>query len=578
MCPPPHIQISGHDPSGLLSVHLGLCLCLTPGFNIFRVLFLGEICIEYVYDKENISPYSHNMSSTTIFPRRILATRGNVTARWFGSDITLILTNGHNSTAEVVLDYGRAEGGRPVFKLTASSATNSNVSFRSIYSETLREVDCNNGDGPFLLFSNAMDTYRVVNYTVPVVASTQFVSAKFTQRSQRYQKLQLRTPNSTITFTEIGFKPIRPEQIPNCKFRCSNPLLNKIWEHGVRTVDMCTVRAGETDPAWDVTEEGTVVHGQHWSPCRQGTRWADKIVRFKVRIDEGGASWGVHMVVNGLIFCLDVHQMTLTAYEGLSHQSSVFPSIIKGVWTIDEDLVVTNWVTIETVARGDSVSVSIGSREVSVVQNLDIHPILGGSKANTGSIAFGGPEGWIATYRDLTVTDLKGRILYANSLLPIDRGRTFADFQVGTNAIAAMIDGAKRDRATFGGDLHISGRSVAYSTTNFEAVRGSIKLLTSHQTKDGYLGNLCPIQAPIHTDDTEPPTYAFYSITYALLLVVAIKNYWLHTGDNSVVEDVWTALKRLLKFVEQFLNGDGLVAAPPPMSRKCIFDLGILPC
>lgn len=37
----------------------------------------------------------------------------------------------------------------------------------------------------------------------------------------------------------------------------------------------------------------------------------------------------------------------------------------------------------------------------------------------------------------------------------------------------------------------------------------------------------------------EPSTYAFYSLTYAMLLVVAIKDFWLHSGDEGVVEEVW---------------------------------------
>lgn len=65
---------------------------------------------------------------------------------------------------------------------------------------------------------------------------------------------------------------------------------------------MCTVSANETEPAWDVTAEGMRVYGQHWAPCRRGTRWTDFVARFDVKIEEGGASWGIHMVVNGLYF------------------------------------------------------------------------------------------------------------------------------------------------------------------------------------------------------------------------------------------------------------------------------------
>lgn len=344
------------------------------------------------------------------------------------------------------------------------------------------------------------------------------------------------------------------------------PLLNKIWNQGVRTLEMCTVAANETRPAWDITSTGTRVYGQHWAPCRQGTRWTDIVARFEVRIEEGGASWGIHMVANGLIFCLDREERVLEAFEGLSNEGSVFPSTPRGKWSIGEEMDFNCWLKVEVSAIKDVVSVVINDELVGVTRNLDLHPLLGGAGNNSGSIAFGGPEAWVSMYRDLVVTSIAGKELYRNSFGLEDTARTFEDFAVGTNTLACTIDGAKRDRSAFGGDLHISGRSIAYSTANFEAIRGTIKLLTSHQTKDGYLGNLCPIQAPVHTGEEEPPTYAFYSLTYALLQVAAIKDYWLNSGDLETIAEVWPALVRLKAYVETMVDEQGMVSAPPPLS------------
>jgi alpha-L-rhamnosidase len=333
-------------------------------------------------------------------------------------------------------------------------------------------------------------------------------------------------------------------------------------------VDMCTVEAEETAPAWEVTENGTRIRGQHWAPCRRGTRWGDKAVSFEVQIERGGASWGVHMVANGLIFCLDINKRTLGAFQGLSETNGVFPSIPRGQWELGSDFHFGEWISVKTIAKGSSVSVHLNCIEVASLSGLDIHPILGGSRNNTGSVAFGGPEEYKAVYRSLRVTDLEGNTLYQNNLQLQDQARTFGDFAVGTNSLACTIDGAKRDRALFGGDLFVMGRSIYYSTANLKAVLGSIKLLTSHQTEDGYLGNLCPIQARTHEELIEPPTYAFYSLSYALALVVAIKDYWLHSGDVTTVRSVWKRLEKLMAFTERFVDERGLVVAPPPLSSK----------
>jgi alpha-L-rhamnosidase len=507
------------------------------------------------------------MPMTIVYPRRIVANKDRRIDPAECDALPFTLTSDDTSKPEIILDYGRAERGRPFFEVANTDSAVENNMFEAVYSEQFSAISDEGGDGPYFLFSNAMDTYRNVLHEVKPSSSPHTVVARHEQCSQRYQRIKLLTPNTSITFLSVGFWSGKSEETSSSLFRCSDMKLNKIWEQGIRTVEMCTVQKNETLPAWDITTDGTTVHGQHWAPCRQGTRWTDKCARFEVRIDRVGASWGVHMVANGLVFCLDKERRTLTAHEGLSHESSVFPSISRGSWAIDSNLLGSEWLSIKTVAKGAQVSVFINNVEVATVSDLDLHPLLGGSANNSGSVAFGGPSGWTSTFRNLTVTDLDATTLYSNSFLPADERRTFADFAVGTNPLPCMVDGAKRDRAVFGGDLHISGRAAAFSSTNLDAVRGSIELLTSHQTKDGYLGNLCPIQAPKHATDDEPPTYAFYSLTYALLLVVAIKDYWLYSGDETIVKEIWQKAKNLVAFAERFQDDRMLVAAPPPLSR-----------
>jgi hypothetical protein len=330
---------------------------------------------------------------------------------------------------------------------------------------------------------------------------------------------------------------------------------------------MCTVDAGETAEAWDVTEEGTRIAGQHWAPCRFGTRWEDKVVEFEVKIESGGASWGVHMVANGLIFCLDMATKSLAAVEGLSNTDGIFPPVPRGTWMLPE-LDLTSWLKVKIAALGDNVVVEIQGEKVASVSSLNLHPILGGNN-NSGSIAFGGPAHYTSVYRSLLVQDIQGNILYKNTFSSVDKQRTLADFAVGTNQLACTIDGAKRDRACFSGDLFVMGRSIAYSTARLDAILGSITLLSSHQTSDGYIGNLCPIQAPVHEEvGMEPPTYAFYSLSYALALIVVTKEYWMQSGDFTTVKSSWEMFEKLISFAERFKDARGLIVAPPPLSSK----------
>ncbi|KAF5627266.1 alpha-L-rhamnosidase A [Fusarium tjaetaba] len=502
-----------------------------------------------------------------VIPKRILRTSGNVTC---GNEVSsFTLSNGDSEgKAEVIFDYGRCEGGFPAFTIESASAPEGQqqVAFQVTYSETIEGIDNENGDGPFFLFSNAMDSYRVCHHHASVTNDTQTVKPRATQASQRFQKITLLDSNTSIVFSKVGFQAVRPDATVKANFHCSDETINRIWRDGVRTADLCTVDREETVPAWDVTDEGNRVYGSHWAPCRQGTRWKDYKVTFQTKVEEHGASWAVRMITNGLILCLDTRSRMLTAVEGLSNKSSILPSIERGSWQLPDSIDLSGWVNIETLAVGDRVTVTIGGKEVATVRDIYVKAMLGNGLVNTGSVAFGGPPGWVALYRDLSVADHNGQILYENSLLQPDASRTFDDFQVGTNKLACIIDGAKRDRASFGGDAFVTGRSIAYSTTDFEAWRGTIQLLLSHQTKEGYLGNLCPIQAPEHDGTEDPPHYGHYSLTYALLLVVSIKDYWLHSGDWSLVEKSYRQLQRQMEFTRGFLNSDGLVQAPPYLS------------
>ncbi|KAH7252792.1 Six-hairpin glycosidase-like protein [Fusarium tricinctum] len=502
-----------------------------------------------------------------VSPIRVLRTSGKVKVKKDISHLALIYEESE-SAPELVLDYGRCEGGFPVFDITSVSAPDgqSEVTFKVTYSETIEGIDDEHGDGPFFLFSNAMDCYRVCTHHARVSQDTQTVKSRFIQASQRYQKITLIEPNTSLVFSRVAFLSIRPQAALKAKFRCSDETINRIWRDGVRTVDMCTVEREETVPAWEVVDEGTRVFAGHWAPCRQGTRWSDKKVTFQAKVEECGASWAVRMITNGLIFCLDTRSRRLSAVEGLADQSCIIPSIKRGSWELPEALDLSGWLTVETLAVNDSVSVSIQGQEVATVTGIHVKAMLGDRLDNAGSVALGGPPGWTTLYRDLLVKSLDGQTLYQNSMLPRDAERTFADFQVGTNKFPCIIDGAKRDRACFGGDVFVTGRSLAYSTANLDAWKGSVELLLSHQNKDGYLGNLCPIQAPEHTGPDEPPYYGHYSLTYALLLVVSIKDYWMHSGDRALVNKIIYQLQRQIDFTKSFLNSDGLVDAPPYLS------------
>lgn len=410
-----------------------------------------------------------------------------------------------------------------------------------------------------------MDTYRAKTLYFAPSDTSKLMEFKLPQTSQRYQKLTLVTPNSSVAISSIGFRQLRPRTLGESRFISSNDLLNKIWRDGVNTVDRCTIEAGEVQETWNVKEYGTRIPGQRWAPCRQGTRWKDKAVKFKVKIESGGASWGIHMVESGLVFCIDIASRKLSAFEGTSDTP---PSLLRGAWDLPGSLDLFDWLQIDTEARGSSVLVKINHKRIALLKRLSIYSSPGG-EPNTGSVAFGGPEHYLGIYRSLVVRDVNQNILYENDMRLKNKLLVLADFQVGTNQIPCIVDSAKGHRICSAGDLFVMGRSIYHSTNHIEAILGSISLLSSHQDTNGYLGNMSPIQKTFfENDSSEPPTYAFFSLTLNFQLLVAVKDYWMYSGDFSIVERIWDRMAKSMNFAMLYEDKRGLIVAPPNMSSK----------
>ncbi|EKJ69005.1 hypothetical protein FPSE_10818 [Fusarium pseudograminearum CS3096] len=147
-----------------------------------------------------------------VSPASVLKTEGIVQISNDLSSFTL-KNLGSGLNAELVLDYGRCEGGFPIFFFIISASApkgQQQIAFQLTYSETIEGIDNENGDGPFFLFSNAMDSYRVCHHYAGATNDPQTIKSRFTQASQRYEKITLIEPNTTIVFSEIGFQPSRP--------------------------------------------------------------------------------------------------------------------------------------------------------------------------------------------------------------------------------------------------------------------------------------------------------------------------------------------------------------------------------
>jgi len=115
------------------------------------------------------------------------------------------------------------------------------------------------------------------------------------------------------------------------------------------------------------------------------------------------------------------------------------------------------------------------------------------------------------------------------------------------NSSVVLVDGAKRDRLIWPGDMRIITPSAFVSTNDLDSVANSVDNLFSLQNSSGMLP-----YAGI-------PFKSQYSATYHLYNLIAVADYYRYTNNLSYVQNKWTAWKKGLNFSLNFIDDSGMM-------------------
>ena len=173
----------------------------------------------------------------------------------------------------------------------------------------------------------------------------------------------------------------------------------------------------------------------------------------------------------------------------------------------------------------------------------------------TGSFGIREFSGEQADFRNLSVTSPTSTVLYQNAL---SDASAIADFDVpGNNTVPLILDGAKRDRAVWSGDLAVEGPTLFYSTATSDYIRGSLELLGSYAGSNGYVTGDMPPQTPINTAAPGAVRNA-YSASYSMYFVRDLAEYYQYTADTPFVQKEWSLVANELDWSAAQVDGNGL--------------------
>lgn len=122
--------------------------------------------------------------------------------------------------------------------------------------------------------------------------------------------------------------------------------------------------------------------------------------------------------------------------------------------------------------------------------------------------------------------------------------------------IVSLVDGAKRDRVVWSGDIVVSAPSMFVSTNKLDGIRNAINHVMSLQLDDGRLPWAgLPFQGP-------NPSKFGWSFTYHLHALNNIYEYYLFTGDLEYLVGYWPQYKRAMEFSLDTIDNTGLADVP----------------
>ena len=491
-------------------------------------------------------------------PASIVSTSGDVTEAntvanpSLAHPITLTMNPGEPQPS-IVVDYGRDVGGVPYFDVQSQTGT---PILSSSYSEGRQYIGPAGDNAPSN--SSAGNTSRVDRLTVGGPGT---VTEGLIQGGERYQEIEL-TSTGSVTLRAIGIRFTAVRATPkNYRgwFDSSSTALNRIWYDGAYTTQLDELPAQTLPSAWSVVHGGLINDGGLGGIVSQGAGWTNASVSFDANVVSGEAGWMVRATssLSGYFFFLGDEADTTGPPNSLREfsLSSAGLRMIADV-PLHSPVLAGSWHHISTVVDGTDITTSLDGHRVASFTTTSLPP--GIPTYDSGSCGFFESPGQSAQFRDLDVVGPHNTTLFSNRLA---RATALSDFTGPSvrsgDLLPVIMDGAKRDRVVWSGDLGVEGPNVFYTTAADDFVKDSLKLLDSYQSANGEAGAQAPPDSPL---GTFPESGSTYSASYSMDDVANLATYYLYTGDLTFVRTEWPMVTRELAYNRSMVDSRGLLA------------------
>lgn len=157
-----------------------------------------------------------------------------------------------------------------------------------------------------------------------------------------------------------------------------------------------------------------------------------------------------------------------------------------------------------------------------------------GARVEFENAAAGDYQGWFASSDELL-----NRIWYSGVYtVQTDMAPPGTQY---ANPSPWVLDGAKRDRAVWSGDVFVEGPTayVSLGSRGAPYIRGSLKSIGSYQQADGATPGAVGLFGPAGV---------YYSLSYSMYYSLALVDYYRYTGDAGFAREQYATFKRQLQY------------------------------
>lgn len=137
-----------------------------------------------------------------------------------------------------------------------------------------------------------------------------------------------------------------------------------------------------------------------------------------------------------------------------------------------------------------------------------------------------------------------GAYTLQTNAVPINTGRQIPALKSGwanngtlSNGTTVIVDGAKRDRAVWPGDMGIAVPSTFVSIGDLESVKNALQTMYDHQNSDGSF------------PEAGPPLLQQGSDTYHMWTMIGSYNYVLFTNDTAFLDQNWAKYEFAMEYI-----------------------------